>query len=84
MDYRHIAIDELTKFAEEHSEMTLGEILYSSLRENMLGQIPEKNSQGKVELNTMLDTKYLNRLRKIDDKQLYSAINKALKYEREQ
>ncbi|MCB1711374.1 MAG: hypothetical protein KDH96_02480 [Candidatus Riesia sp.] len=61
MDYRHTAIDTLTEFAEEHPNMTLGEILYSSLRQKYTG----------IEINNV------SCLMSIDDKTFYESIEKA-------
>ncbi len=68
MDYRHTAIDTLTEFAEEHPNMTLGEILFSSLAPKFIG----------------VDIKERSKLLEIGDKKLYESIEKAKKYEHEQ
>lgn len=67
IDHRHAAIDTLTEFAEQFPNMTLGEIMYSWLRENNLGFKIEKPSD------------FIG----IPDKQLYGAVEKAMKDERE-
>lgn len=67
MDYRHTSIDTLTEFAEEFPQMTLGDILYSFLREGILGK--------KIESITDI--------RSLGDREIYIAIDKAKKYETE-
>ena len=67
MDYRHTAIDTLTEFAEEQPNLSLGEILYSSLRSKFTG----------VKLEN------LSSLISIDDKTFYEAIERAKKDEQE-
>lgn len=66
MDYRHIAIDTLTDFAKEMPEMTLGEILYSCFRESITGR---KLTEPKDFME-------------MGDKEIYIAIEKAMKDER--
>lgn len=67
MDYRHITISVLTEFAEEHPEMTMGEVLYSIFREGNLGK----------EIESISD------FRKLDDREIYTATEKAKLYESE-
>lgn len=67
MDYRHTAIDTLTDFAEEHPNMTFGDMLYSALLPRFIG----------------FKLKNTKELRKITDKNFYEAIEKAKKYEHE-
>lgn len=67
MDYRHVALDELKNFVLEQPNISLGEILFSSLRNKFTG----------------LDLKNLHQLTKLKDQDIYSSINKAKKDERE-
>lgn len=67
MDYRHIAISTLTEFAEEHPNMTMGDIMYSVFREKNLGK----------------KFKSVSDFRDLDDREIYTAIEKAKSYESE-
>lgn len=76
-DFRHIAIDTLTDFAEQNKEMSLGDILYSSLRNSLTG-LNQQTEKGED-----ISIKGLHNLRRLSDKQIYDAIEKAMKDERE-
>ena len=67
MDYRHVAIDTLSEFAEEQPSMTLGEMIYSTLRENNFGR----------------DIGSIKNIKELGDKEIYLAVDKAKRYERE-
>jgi hypothetical protein len=70
VDYRHLAIDTLTDFAEEHRDMSFGDILYSCVRNSSTGlDIP---------------TEEIKKLRSIPDEEWYKIIEKAKKNEREE
>jgi len=69
MDYRHSAIDTLTDFAQEHDDMSFGDILYSFMRNSSTGlEIPNTE---------------LRKIRDISDKDWYEIIEKAKKNERQ-
>ncbi len=65
--YRAIAVKELTSFIEDRKDMSLGEIMYSFMRKGVLFNNSE---EGKV-----------NFLKDSTDEQIYTAIEKAKRYE---
>ena len=67
MNYRHISKDAMTDFSNNFPEMSLGEIMYSILRE----------------VNTGKKIGSISELLEIDDKSMYLAIEKAVRDERE-
>jgi len=66
--YRAIAVRELTSFIEERKDMSLGEIMYSFMRKGVLF---ENKDEGKI-----------NFLRDSTDEEIYTAIEKAKRYEK--
>ena len=70
MDYRHTTIDTLTDFAEQHPNLTFGEIMFSFLRESSSGlDIPVNE---------------LKKLKEVSDKDWYAIVENAKKYEVEE
>ena len=65
--YRAIAVKELTSYIDERKDMSLGEIMYSFIREGILSE-----NTGGVNLKFLRDS---------TDEQIYTAIEKTKKYE---
>lgn len=88
-DFRHIGIDTLTDFAQQNKDMSLGDILYSSLRNTMTTldkmSIEDKQRKDRKPNDPVIECiQGLHNLRYLTDEQIYSAIEKAMKDEREE